>query len=362
MLIQKRLTGIDFFRGLAVYCVILVHCDEGVITYPSGWIEILSFAGFAVPFFLATAFYIAIYKRVTIGKPYPLYTRLQRLLIPYLTWTVIYISYKVIKYFAAGDLESLLGVFTDPVSLILFGGAGFHLYFLPLLIDGTLFLKVSELWSCKLPKLPVLLVLEALSLIIYQWILISGNAFEPAAGRAFQDLFPQIPDMVFPVSTLVRFGLVTIALVARCVTYILAAMILCNSKIQRILGKSVQHHSYAWLGFFIAINLFGRYFIPEAVLEVAKGYLALISVIALSSKLRSHPLLSSIGTCSFGIYLIHLIFVEIFQIFASRYYPAYENPSSTILLLISALIFSVSWLATHFLAQYKSLSKVLFGA
>ena len=80
---QQRLIGIDLFRGLAVLAVAILHVVEGgSIDSISGWRQITDFALFAVPFFLALSFYLAIEKLYLSPQPYPLGARLTRLLVP----------------------------------------------------------------------------------------------------------------------------------------------------------------------------------------------------------------------------------------------------------------------------------------
>ena len=145
---KLRLTGIDLLRGIATYAVVILHSDEGIVVEPPGWAAVVQFSGFAVPFFLATSFYLATDRLYVSDRPSNLKLRLTRLLIPYGFWSIIYILQKIVKYALKNDFDKLLELFQDPIALIFFGGAAFHLYFLPLLLAGTF----ANQWAERLIK------------------------------------------------------------------------------------------------------------------------------------------------------------------------------------------------------------------
>ncbi|HCF30704.1 MAG TPA: hypothetical protein DEV81_26715, partial [Cyanobacteria bacterium UBA11049] len=104
---KQRLTGIDLLRGLAIYAVVILHSDEGILVKPMGWGAILQFSNFAVPFFLATSFYLIINKLYVSGPQFPWKTRLTRLLIPYGFWSFVYLLQKSIKYLSKHEIDKL---------------------------------------------------------------------------------------------------------------------------------------------------------------------------------------------------------------------------------------------------------------
>ena len=59
---QPRSVGIDLLRGLAIYSVVILHADQGVRVLPESWAMIRQASTFAVPFFLATSFFLAANK------------------------------------------------------------------------------------------------------------------------------------------------------------------------------------------------------------------------------------------------------------------------------------------------------------
>lgn len=356
---QQRLAGLDLFRGLAIYAVILVHIDEGVNALAPSWIKITEFAAFNVPFFLAAAFYLAIYKLYTSGGSYLLRPRLARLLFPYAIWSAFYLIYKSTKYLATGEIKSIADLFQDPLSLVFLGGASYHLYFLPLLASGTLLVKFTEFLIKRNISLLGIGAMSLASILLYETILITGNGLRNPPNVAFESLL----GIVFPEGNsnpLLRLFLVGSFWVFRCLPYIMVAMFLAYPVVNKWFFKYVTKHPIIWVLIFIVFNLLGSLVVSPGVEEVVRGYTALIAAIAISSVLKENPLLKNIGLCSFGIYLIHIFFTEIFQSIAVRLFPNYVNsPSTSFLLAASILVFLASWATTALLRRNKLLSRIV---
>ena len=357
---QKRLIGIDLFRGLAVFAVVILHTDEGIKVIPTGWSQIVDFSLFAVPFFLALSFYLAIDKLSASQQPFRLWFRLTRLLIPYSFWSAIYIFYKTVKYSIAREPDKLIELFHDPLSLICFGGAAFHLYFLSLLASGTVLVKFSEWAIAHKISLARLTLLFPIGLLSYEALLSSGNEFQIGANQAFQPLLAT----AFPLGNsnpLLRLILVIIAFMIRCAPYIILSTILTHPAVRKIQLKLVNQYPILWTFIFLVVNIFGSQLLPQSLYEIVRGYLALLAAISVSNILKYNPSIESLGTCSFGIYFIHLAIVEVFQSIAKRVYPDYIYRIDTALLLITALaILGISWAITHLMMKNKRLSSILF--
>ena len=359
---QQRLVGIDLFRGLAIYAVILLHIDEAVKVMPPVWLKITDLVLFAVPFFLATSFYLAINKLYLSKSPYPLRSRLLRLLIPYGVWSAFYLIYKSAKYSVASESSKFLGLFHDPLSLVFFGGSAFHLYFLPLLATGTLLIKLMEILITKKISLRGLAVIAIVSLLIYEVVLLSGNGLKTPDYVAFESLSSN----VYPTGNLnpfLRWVLVELFWVLKCLPYIMVAMLLAHPTMNQRCLKLVSQHPLLWLLIFLIVNAFGAFILPQSVYELTRGYTALVAAIACSNSLREYPFIRSLGTCSFGIYLIHLLFVEIFQSIFIRLYPNYiYDVSTVVLLLVSMVVLLTSFWVTALFMKRKKLSQILFGS
>lgn len=356
----KRLYGLDLFRGLAVYAVILVHADEGISKIPLGWDAVLKFAEFGVPFFLAGSFFLSA-KKLYSEKPYPLLNRIRRLAIPYLFWTLLYLIYKLAKYKIDGDLEQLNLLLAHPMEIIFFGGAAFHLYFIPLLIAGTLLLKYFDLAKVKSLSRAKLLSLWILSIILYQIILSSNNQFDLASLSAFKPMLAMLSSNIigFP---LIKIIAVELAWTLRCLPYLLSAVLLYQYKIEQKIQRLNFNQISILILAFCLINGVGYLIIPEALQEIMRGYSAIIAAIAISGLLKENKWITSMGTCSFGIYLMHLIVLDFFKIASNRLdFLNLTSPSIFTLLLITTCSFIIPWILSSYLMQSKSLSKLIFG-
>jgi fucose 4-O-acetylase-like acetyltransferase len=357
---QQRSIGIDLFRGLAILAVVILHVDEGIQATPTGWSQITSFALFAVPFFLALSFYLAIDKLYRSSQPYPLRSRLVRLLVPYGIWSSVYLFYKVIKYGASGEMSRLVDLVSDPLALFCFGTAAFHLYFLPLLAIGTVLIKFSEWAILKKISLRRLALLCLLSLLIYEVLLSSGNEYQLSTAQAFQPLLKN----TFPTGNsnpLLRLILVLAAWMIRCAPYVLISMILARPSFTKFIQNITSKLLWLWLFIIIGLNLFITQFIPRSIAEIVCGYSALLAAISISSILKYNYWIENLGTCSFGIYFIHLLIIEIFQSIAKRIYPNYIYTNSSVgLLLMAVVVVILSWTITSLLMKNKKLSKIIF--
>lgn len=356
---KPRLTGIDLFRGIAIYAVVILHSDEGIVVKPPVWTAISQFSGFAVPFFLATAFYLTTERIYVSDRPYNLKARLIRLLIPYGIWSIIYSLYKILKYTVKNDFDKLFSIFQDPVSIILFGDAAFHLYFLPLLVSGTILLKLTEGLIKRRTASKYLFILCALSLIIYQYLLgdndgltLNLNLFLP--GVIDQDFLDNNPA--------VKIILIELYWAVRCLPYIFLAMILNHQNIKKKWLEFTKKYVIVCCTGFLVLNIYGGLIMPGAIYEVIRGYGALLVAIAISTKLKENAIVNNLSACSFGIYLLHLLVVEVLQSLQNKLYGDKEPISAIVLVAFSIIIFLISWALVFYLNKQKSIAKLLFGA
>ena len=99
---KQKLLGIELCRGLSTYAVILVHSGDeswGLYTDPSAIAFRLHFY-FAVPFFLATAFYFMTAKPDIAYSSKFWRSRIERILIPYTIWSAIFLISRAIIFYS----------------------------------------------------------------------------------------------------------------------------------------------------------------------------------------------------------------------------------------------------------------------
>lgn len=351
---QQRLLGIDLVRGIAVFGVVILHSDGGVEQLPLLWQLIRQLFGFAVPFFLAASFYFAVDKSQQ-GK-LNFSARLKRLLFPYLLWSLLYVGYKAAKYILDGEAGRLKTIVQDPFALVVCGNAAFHLYFLPLLLWGICIVKFLELNQFRQINLRGLIGGLIISLIISNLIVISGNGFQLISGTAFAGL-ENLNDRL-----LIRTFLLLISWTFWCLPYLLIGKIIHIPQINRLLDKLNFKIITCLAIIFVLLALCDFWWQPIPLSEIIRGYIALLMGIYFSQQLKPHQWLINLGNCSFGIYLIHLIFVESFYIIGTRFYPElFKQPSLLLLIAIAISAFLLSWIVTVLLLGYHKNTRLIFG-
>lgn len=360
---KQRLVGIDLFRGIAAYAVVILHSDEGIPVQSATWSAILHFSAFAVPFFLATSFYLTINKLSSGNKAYTWHSRLYRLLIPYGIWSLIYLGQKVIKYLIKHEPEKIQELFQDPLALIFLGQSAFHLYFIPLLLSGSVLVIGAKYLVRKRVKLGVLLGVLIGSLIIAE--LYKAFLFGSIPNQANSDLAAQaLLEFTSPIgrgNAFIHLILVELGYIARCLPYIAVALLLNHSSIQGRLIKFSPKDTALILAVFLILNAFSVPLLPQTVYEVAKGYSALLLAVAISTNLKKNTIIASLGSCSFGIYLMHLMIVEVFWSIAKKMNLLTDHVSILPLITVTTLSFLVSWVLTSLLMKQKPVAKLMFS-
>lgn len=216
---NQRLLGIDLCRGIATYTVILVHSGDETWGIPLGqWAaEFRSHFYFAVPFFLATSFYFMTYKPNNSTSLNFWKSRFERILIPYVIWTVVYLVARLIVFSLTNKPDRLHELFQDPLSIIFFGGASYHLYFLPLLFSGTFLILFTD-YLARRVGIIALAYFFVLSITTYELVLLSGNSFQLGPNIAFETLLYSLAKNGAFYS-LLRLFLVQLAWIIKCLPY-----------------------------------------------------------------------------------------------------------------------------------------------
>ena len=356
-----RLTGIDLCRGLAAFAVILVHSGDETWGIPISdrAIQFRHLFYFAVPFFLAASFYFA-----TIKFPLKIsfafwQKKFRRIVLPYFLWSLFYIVSKFFVFLITNNTSQLTQLLADPVAIIFFGGASYHLYFIPLLVAGTSWLCLVNYISNLKKTIFWLSIGTLISVLIYQVLLISNNSFDLGSYTAFPQLLAQFNSGSVSY-TIARIILVNIAWIIRCLPYFLLALLFNQLFRRNNISWLYQKSIIILLLFvFLFINIFAKNLLPMAFKEIAIAYLLLLLSIGVSKYLKKNAIITSLGLCSFGIYLIHPFVKSIVEIVFFNFLPQ-VNQSVSIgsILIYSISSFLVSWLIiivllkNKFFAQY----------
>jgi fucose 4-O-acetylase-like acetyltransferase len=383
-LIQKRsrLLSIDLFKGIAAYAVVIIHTGKLMIYsgFPTNYwtIAFIEISRFAVPFFLVTSFYFMtsnLYKKANnFSLIVHLKSKIYRLLIPYLCWSAIYLTFRLVK--AVSRPSGLEQLFQDPVMIIFLGGASIHLYFLPLLFLGSFLITVPEYLARKQFDLKVIVFLCISSMALYELIIISGNDFQFGANClenakscsvAFQGLIKfALPDIEN--NQFIRVMLVALSWIIECLPYLFIAVVLNHPTFQKKLktpNKSYLYISIVLLTLvsilYVSNNLKTMYF-PRSLYELGSASSLLIIGIILSKNMKDNSFVSSLGECSFGIYLMHYLILVVYTALIDKFANNLLKISPNLaMLVLTSLTFGTSWIITYLLLRKKTISKLLFG-
>ncbi|HEY9603276.1 MAG TPA: hypothetical protein V6C85_16800 [Allocoleopsis sp.] len=196
---------------------------------------------------------------------------------------------------------------------------------------------------------------------IYEFILVSGNSFHLEPNVAFENLAGWIlPDG--NKNQVIRLIFVVISFLIWCFPYLAAAMLLNHLLLyQKSIGLNYRVTVPLLVSFFL-INSFGKLFLVNSVYEIVRAYSFLLLGISLSDRLRENRVITNLGLCSFGIYLVHPIMISFLEILAGKVYPQlFDRVSILTLLTFSMPSFLMAWLAVSPLMKRKCLAKFLFG-
>jgi peptidoglycan/LPS O-acetylase OafA/YrhL len=352
----RRIDGIDLFRGIAAFAVVILHSDEVIKVAPQGWLFVLHFSAFAVPFFLATSFYFLVDKLGNSSQLIKWSDRFSRLLIPYGFWSAVYLLIKIFQFFIKKQPYKIQLLLENWPDLLFLGQSAFHLYFIPLLISGILLVIAGESFFRSRPSLLLSIFLFSIFVSIYSLYL--------SLDFTHLGWLEEIINVkIFGFShDVIIFCIKIFGFFLRCSSYIATALICGRLKFKDRLLDLRFSGFLVCLILFVAVNIFSGFGLPKALEEILKGYVTLALAFTSSRYIYNNFIISSLGRCSFGIYLMHLVFLQILWSVANKVGFSLEKPSLVILFLGVFFAYLISWMLTYFLMQRKGISKIMFGA
>ncbi len=368
---KTRLLGVEFGRCLAIYAVVLVHSGDEHWHLPidNTTIVFRSYFYFAVPFFLATAFYFLIAKSEMAYSLKFWKSKVERIIIPYFVWSTIFWMSRVNFSTLTNKTEELRLLLYDPVSIIFLGGASYQLYFLPLLLSGsTLILLIPLLEKLKI-GISTFWILSALSIFLNYLVNVSGNLFQLDKYTAFQKLSEnlQIDIQHHP---FIRLLLVVVDWVIICLPYFLISVTL--SKLNISSKKLIfERHPIIWISLFLLIDLIFKSNLSGFPIDIFLGFTLLLSCISLSNYISIEnrlinaiiaKIVVSVGACSYGMYLCHPFLINVVKFMIAKVMPDLVSSVSILsILIISIFSFLSSWVVLLYLSKIKVFSKYLLG-
>lgn len=311
LLQQDRLPQLDAAKTIAIFGIIWIHSARSVEMMPA-----VAKGRFAVPFFVAAA--VLMILRGFCTKPNRSLrrfttTRLYRLGLPFIAWTIIYLLFKLAKQIVApGQANDF------PGWEILFLGSAYHLWFLPYLIVVSLLVGYSARFVVRVQR-PALWGFAAATAAL-------GWACTPYPGK-------QIPwdGLHFMwLATPAVFSAYAIFLFLQCrrdwwqhrsLIQITSALVLIGST---LFLTTVGRHGFA---------------------ETLAGVSFLLLTLQWSAGGVVAQRLAQLAPLTYGIYLSHLLFIKVGESVAQRM-EVPLSPASDLVLLTFAVWGSISltWL------------------
>jgi peptidoglycan/LPS O-acetylase OafA/YrhL len=356
-----RLNGIDLCRGLAAFAVILVHSGDETWGLPISEtaIRFRHLFYFAVPFFLAASFYFGTRKLPLTIDGHFWRKKFKRIVLPYLLWSLFYVVTKTIIYSLTNKPEDVQELLADPVALIFLGAASYHLYFIPLLLSGLLLLYLANYLSKPNNHL-VLAVFTIFSLITYQLLINSQSDFNIDTFTAFPQLLQLTTvDSIFYQPN--RIVLMYLSWAVRCLPYFAIALAL-NQILKRDIGRWLYSRSTVLFLLVICVlaNAFAEQYLPRAVSEIIIAYSLLLFGISISKYLPESKVITNLGACSFGIYLLHPFIKSAVDIFLIKVVPQVSQSVSILsILTYSSISFFASWIVIALMKKNKAIAQYI---
>lgn len=197
-----RLNVFDILRALATLAVIGIHVSANYAGTSSGGLFFNQVVRFAVPMFVIISGYLLHLRDLSASRTESVrwfyQKRFSKILWPYLLWTVFYTLLT----------QYLLKIWPDPLLLIaavgkhlLWGTAGYHLYFMVIIMQCYLLYPLLRVWLQRYPH-KALLILFVIGAVCQVLLYLHSIGRHPLPHIAY----PQVYMRAFP-SWIFYFGL-----------------------------------------------------------------------------------------------------------------------------------------------------------
>lgn len=334
---------LDLMRLVASFGVITIHCAPR--TSGADFVCDL-FSNVCVPFFLLSSLVLFWREAAADGASgHALRRRVPRLLLPYLSWSAIYLAARGLKFLLSGQSLHTLFNAEEAPALLFCGGAAVQLYFLPVLLLGLVLAWALQhvLPRKKTARTACLAALAAAGAVL---LLAPSSIADLLAGVRLPHAAVLYLDwlgwLLAPVASaaLLAEGWPQIRAHALSGWAVLALATLADV----LLVAQVVPHAWRFHSFVLAVLL----------------------VVAAERLRRPFPASEFTGLVlrsGFGIFLVHHLVLEGIELFSQRTGRAWSEPYSLLsLILVCGATFVVSLAFTLVVSRQRLLARALLGA
>ncbi|MGE5376892.1 MAG: acyltransferase [Bacteroidota bacterium] len=338
----------DLIRVVAVLLVIVVHVSGQLTNIwgkvpESHWFIADIYGGIAricVPLFFMISGYLLLPRRESLETFYR--KRMPKVLIPFIVWSLIYLGW------FCGNHPGTCSprVIQD---LLLVQGAYYHLWFLYALIGIYLILPVLRLMIGPDTDLKILWYFIGLWLI-FQSGLDLASKFADLTTKLHPPLIAGYVGFFFLGYLLGPWKLSRFTLILTAAIWVLATLGTISGTyfLTRASGK--------FDGFFYVFTT------PNVIIASSAAFLLLkwISEAGLFAPSTSHGFLRDLAAASFGIYLVHVLVIEVLQSWIPGIHldTFIGNPAWSIPLVVT-IVFALSFLIVRFLQKIPVLHYIV---
>ena len=322
---MKRLYSIDLTKFIAAIGVIAIHVQAET---PAARLTLILFGPIAVPFFYVSSLTFFALNLESLKFSDHIKRIFKRLVAPYLSWTFIYLSLFVLKGTMRGNFLKLVWW-----KVLFYGESAVHLYFLPtLIIFQVLFISLYYLFSRKNKNYALGLGL----LFGYTIYMIIGNIYN-CYGVSYTGSF------------------------LGSIIYVAAAYYLSPRVVQSSSSWPVVTVGFLLVTVSVWLHYLGYdLLVFDYPMVFPLGGIGLL-LISFGFPNNYSSVAKKLFTLSFGIYLCHVVFLELFEFVLEKTAPGsfqYDLPAN-LLMILSILLCSIVF--TLIVRRYSILRFLLLG-
>jgi len=343
---QKRIEEIDILKGIGMIAVVLIHITAIYTNHLSvGIINCL--LQFAVPLYLSVSA-ILLMNKYKEELNYKLFYKryLPRIIIPYAVWSIIYC---IIYSFRGRKINNI-------IDTIFFGQANYHLYFMIIILQFYLLFPLIRKSIKNLKNFEI----YTIALVILQIIFLQLNSIY--VYPYFKYLAIPIYAYIMPIGLGLWLGknynkkiiskktsivLIILAIIGSYLFVAHSQPIPYSWEINTMINK-IYYTTTLSVG--TTVSIFRNTYIYGTILV-----LLILAKLIIKYTPTIKNILISIGKTSFGIYLVHPLFLEI----ADKYITILDWKLAILTKLI--FVMGLSYIFTYIVSKIKGIRYLMLG-